>query len=102
MVSWRSHAWQERGGCGDQDVVVGLIGRLADVAVTSSQDVQILACLDTLKCVVMYSYVPPEALAAFIVCVCRVVNLASVSGEAWDAARKLLGTHLGHSALYSL
>ena len=65
---------------------------------------------------VTYSYLPPEALVPFITCVCKVpphatlltthssqvVNLPSLSTEAWDTTRKLLGTHLGHSALYNL
>ena len=88
----------------DQEVVAGLIVSLSCLATNSSKDQEILSCLDVLKSVVTYSYVPPEALFPFISCACHVVNLPSqsLSSEAWDTTRKLLGTHLGHSALYNL
>ena len=86
----------------DQDVVAGLIVCLSRLATNSTTDQEILSCLDVLKAVVTYSYVPPEALFPFISCACQVVNLPSLSSEAWDTMRKLLGTHLGHSALYNL
>ena len=86
----------------DQEVVAGLIVSLSCLATNSTKDQEILSCLDVLKSVVTYSYVPPEALFPFISCTCQVVNLPSLSSEAWDTTRKLLGTHLGHSALYNL
>ena len=85
-----------------QAVVVRFIVRLAQISCNSNSDKEILQCLDILKCVVMYSYVPPEALVPFISCVCRVVNLSNVSSDAWDTMRKMMGTHLGHSALFQL
>jgi len=87
----------------NQTVVVRFIIRLAQISCcNSSNDEEILQCLDILKCVVMYSFVPPEALVPFISCVCTVVNLPNVSTDAWDTMRKMMGTHLGHSALYQL
>ena len=77
-------------------------GRLGQLSCSSATDQEILLCLSILKCVVMYNYVPPGALVPFITCVCCVVNLPSVAGDAWDTMRKLMGTHLGHSALYQL
>ena len=50
----------------------------------------------------MYSYVPAEALVPYISCLCKVVNLSNIATDAWDTMRKLMGTHLGHSALYQL
>jgi len=85
-----------------QAVVIRFIIRLAQISCNSSSDKEILQCLDILKCVVMYSYVPPEALVHFVSCVCRVVNLSNVSSDAWDTMKKMMGTHLGHSALYQL
>ena len=90
----------------DQEVVAGLIVSLSCLATNSStnssKDQEILSCMDVLKSVVTYSYVPPEALFPFISCACQVVNMPTLSSEAWDTMRKLLGTHLGHSALYNL
>jgi len=86
----------------NQAVVIRFILRLAQISCNSSNDQEILQCLDILKCVVMYSYVPPEALVHFVSCVCRVVNLSNISSDAWDTMKKMMGTHLGHSALYQL
>ena len=74
-------------------------GRLGQLSCSSATDQEILLCLSILKCVVMYNYVPPGALVPFITCVCCLVNLPSVAGDAWDTMRKLMGTH---SALYQL
>lgn len=65
-------------------------------------DQEILQCLEIFKCVIMYSFVPAEALVPYISSLCKVVNLSSVASDAWDTMRKLMGTHLGHSALYQL
>ena len=54
-----------------------------------------MLCLEIFKCIVMYSYVPPEALVSYITCLCKVVNLSSIASDAWDTMRKLMGTHLG-------
>ena len=85
-----------------QPVVVSLIVRLDQLSCNSDNDQEILLCLEIYKCIVMYSYVPPEALVPYISCLCKVVNLANISSDAWDTMRKLMGTHLGHSALYQL
>ena len=49
-----------------------------------------------------YSYIPKEALQTFICTLCRVVNVEIHCTEAWRIMGQLMGTHLGHSALYSL
>ena len=49
-----------------------------------------------------YSYVPKEALPAFISTLCRVVNMEEHCNEAWRIMSSLMATHLGHSALYNL
>ena len=86
-----------------QTVVSALILNLARLSSTTSMsDSDILLSLEVFKCIIMYSYVPPEALVPFISCICKVVNLNNISSEAWDTMRKLMGTHVGHSALYQL
>ena len=85
-----------------QPVISRLILLLSRLSCSSSSDREILLCLEIFKCIVMYSYVPPGALVPYISCLCRVVNLADIATDAWDTMRKLMGTHLGHSALYQL
>jgi len=86
----------------DPEVVAKLIACLSHVTCASKSDPEILRCLETFNCVVVYSYVPPEALGYIISCLCRVVNLAELTKDAWNTMRNLMGTHLGHSALYNL
>merc|ERR1719347_228927 len=45
----------------DQEVIVILIQSLASIACTSGEDKEILKCLHNIKCIVMYSFVPPPA-----------------------------------------
>ena len=85
-----------------QTVVSALILNLDRLSCNSKSDTNILLSLEIFKCIIMYSYVPPGALVPFISCLCKVVNLATVASEAWDTMRKLMGSHLGHSALYQL
>ena len=86
----------------DQHEVVSLIIKLARLSCSTNNDQEILLCLEIFKCIIMYSFVPAEALVPYISSLCKVVNLASVATDAWDTMRKLMGTHLGHSALYQL
>jgi len=86
----------------DSEVVAKLIACLSHVTCASKNDPEILRCLETFNSVVVYSYVPPEALADLIASLCRVVNLAELTKDAWNTMRNLMGTHLGHSALYNL
>ena len=102
LLSFTSNMVKYNSAYMGQPVIISLILRLARLSCASSSDTEILLCLDIFKCVVMYSYVPPDALVPYISCLCRVVNLATIANDAWDAMRKLLGTHLGYSALYQL
>ena len=85
----------------DPEVICSLVTGFSRIcAKGKSEDVQsCLTCLDSIIC---YNYIPKEGLSAVIYLLCRVVNLEQHSLEAWKIARHLLGTHLGHSALYSL
>ena len=79
-----------------------LLSELSRLSSDSSGDREILLCLEIFKCVIMYSFVPKDAVVPYISLLCRVVNLANIAAESWDTMRKLMGTHLGHSALYQL
>jgi len=86
----------------DPDVVSNLVHTLSIHACTTTRDNEIKSILEIFKCVVMYSFVPSEALLQFVSCLCRVVNLKEVCQDAWNTMRSLMGTHLGHSALFNL
>jgi hypothetical protein len=42
------------------------------------RNTEILSCLEIFKCIVMYNFVPSDALVMFVSCLCRVVNLKEV------------------------
>lgn len=85
----------------DSDVVCSFIAAFSRIcAVGKAEEIELcLTCLDAIIC---YKNIPKEGLFTFICLLCRVVNLEQHCTEAWRISRNLLGTHQGHSALYSL
>ncbi|KAJ8283454.1 hypothetical protein COCON_G00023040 [Conger conger] len=63
---------------------------------TSSTDIEV--ALQVLDAVVCYNCLPSDSLSVFISTLCRTVNVK----EFWKLMRKVLGTHLGHSAIYTM
>ncbi|ELT92478.1 hypothetical protein CAPTEDRAFT_148419 [Capitella teleta] len=55
--------------------------------------------MDTVLC---YTYLPSDALHPVTVCLCKIVNVEKFSQDTWMLMRKLLGTHLGHSGIYTM
>ena len=58
------------------------------------RDDEIKSTLEIFKCVVMYSFVPSEALLQFVSCLCRVVNLKEVTGQGCGSGSKAPMDHL--------
>lgn len=85
----------------DEEVVNGLLVNTCELS-TSNQQVIVLKCLDVLDKIVCYSNLPTESLAVFIAAVCRTVNQEEYCQKSWKIMRNLLGTHMGHSALYTM
>ena len=61
-----------------KNVFTGVINPLLNTF-SHLRDNEIKSILEIFKCVVMYSFVPSEALLQFVSCLCRVVNLKEVS-----------------------
>ncbi|CAL8137087.1 unnamed protein product [Orchesella dallaii] len=61
-----------------------------------------IACITLLSNIVMYSMIPPSTLQTVIATLCRTVNNYTLCKPTWKVMRNLLGTHLGHSGLYTL
>lgn len=85
----------------DPEVICSFIVAFSRIC-TNSKAEGVKLCLNSLDAVICYNYIPKEGLFAFICLLCRVVNLEEHCTEAWRISRNLMGTHLGHSALYSL
>uniref|UniRef100_A0A8C9EYR4 Tuberin n=1 Tax=Pavo cristatus TaxID=9049 RepID=A0A8C9EYR4_PAVCR len=58
--------------------------------------------LQVLDAVVCYNCLPSENLPVFIITLCRTINVKELCEPCWKLMRNLLGTHLGHSAIYNM
>ncbi|XP_072125169.1 tuberin isoform X4 [Mobula birostris] len=58
--------------------------------------------LQVLDAVVCYNSLPSESLPGFIITLCHTVNVKEFCESCWKLMRKVLGTHLGHSAIYTM
>ncbi|XP_072838442.2 tuberin isoform X1 [Pogona vitticeps] len=58
--------------------------------------------LQVLDAVVCYNCLPSETLRAFIITLCWTINVKELCEPCWKLMRNLLGTHLGHSAIYNM
>nr|XP_061792196.1 tuberin-like [Nerophis lumbriciformis] len=67
---------------------------------TSSTDIEL--ALQVLDAVVCYNCLPSDSLGVFIITLCRTVNVKEFCESCWKLMRKVLGTHLGHSAIYTM
>ncbi|KAM9314058.1 tuberin isoform 2-T2 [Pholidichthys leucotaenia] len=67
---------------------------------TSSTDIEV--ALQVLDAVVCYNCLPSDSLIVFIITLCRTVNVKEFCESCWKLMRKVLGTHLGHSAIYTM
>lgn len=86
----------------DQEIVSGLVQNICLLCCNSPVQQVVLACLQVLDTIVCYSNLPPDSLATFIGALCRTVNMEVYCPTSWKIMRNLLGTHLGHSSLYTM
>ncbi|TRY86200.1 hypothetical protein DNTS_030238 [Danionella cerebrum] len=67
---------------------------------TSYTDIEV--ALQVLDAVVCYNCLPSESLSVFIITLCRTITIKEFCESCWKLMRKVLGTHLGHSAIYTM
>ncbi|XP_068103396.1 tuberin [Hyperolius riggenbachi] len=67
---------------------------------TSSYDIEV--SLKVLDAVVCYNCLPSESVPTFVITLCRTINVKELCEHCWKLMRNLLGTHLGHSAIYTM
>ncbi|XP_073414500.1 tuberin isoform X5 [Dendrobates tinctorius] len=67
---------------------------------TSSYDIEV--SLKVLDAVVCYNCLPSESIPIFVITLCRTINVKELCETCWKLMRNLLGTHLGHSAIYTM
>lgn len=86
----------------DENIVSGLIQNICHLCYYSNSQKVVLGCLEALDAIVCYSNLQPDSLETFIIALCRSVNAESFCEMSWKIMRQLLGTHMGHSALYTM
>ncbi|KAE8579001.1 hypothetical protein XENTR_v10023871 [Xenopus tropicalis] len=67
---------------------------------TSPYDIEV--SLKVLDAVVCYNCLPSESIPIFVMTLCRTINVKELCEPCWKLMRNLLGTHLGHSAIYTM
>ncbi|XP_078611279.1 tuberin-like isoform X3 [Branchiostoma floridae x Branchiostoma japonicum] len=95
----------------DEEIVAGLVRHTCNVCNQANSEEEIEASLRVLDAVVCYSCLPSESLYQFITTLCRTINVDKFCQTSWKGLnchlhmqlmRNLLGTHLGHSSIYTM
>ncbi|NXM01717.1 TSC2 protein, partial [Tyrannus savana] len=88
--------------CYLEDYVADMVHKICLLCVQTSSSVDIEISLQVLDAVVCYNCLPSENLPVFIITLCRTINVKELCEPCWKLMRNLLGTHLGHSAIYNM
>ncbi|XP_074867240.1 tuberin isoform X8 [Carettochelys insculpta] len=88
--------------CYLEDYVADMVHMICLLCIQTSSSVDIEVSLQVLDAVVCYNCLPSESLPVFIITLCRTVNVKELCEPCWKLMRNLLGTHLGHSAIYTM
>ncbi|EMP36911.1 Tuberin [Chelonia mydas] len=88
--------------CYLEDYVADMVHMICLLCIQTSSSVDIEVSLQVLDAVVCYNCLPSESLPVFIITLCRTINVKELCEPCWKLMRNLLGTHLGHSAIYNM
>nr|XP_056722512.1 tuberin [Euleptes europaea] len=88
--------------CYLDDYVADMVHMICLLCFQTSSAVDIEVSLQVLDAVVCYNCLPSETLRVFIITLCRTINVKELCEPCWKLMRNLLGTHLGHSAIYNM
>ncbi|XP_034935459.1 tuberin [Chelonus insularis] len=86
----------------DEEIVSGLVQYTCHLCCCSNSADVVSGCLSTLETIVGYHKLQADSLQTFIAALCKSVNVESYCSISWEIMRKLLGTHMGHSALCTM
>ncbi|XP_066496483.1 tuberin isoform X3 [Tiliqua scincoides] len=88
--------------CYLDDYIANMVHMICLLCVQTSSAVDIEVSLQVLDAVVCYNCLPSGTLPVFIITLCRTINVKELCEPCWKLMRNLLGTHLGHSAIYNM
>ncbi|XP_067929120.1 tuberin-like isoform X2 [Watersipora subatra] len=86
----------------EEDSSVELFQMCCEICNKSRSEKEIQRCLLVLENIIKYYYVKSDALLPLCMTLSRTVLTESFVQSSWKLMRELLGTHLGHSALFTL
>ncbi|EZA47091.1 Tuberin [Ooceraea biroi] len=113
----------------DEDVISGLVQSISHLCYYSNNTEVVSGCLEALDAIMCYSNLQSDSLQTFIIALCRSVNVETYCQTSWKIVtlivlsflciyckwmlgiliyedvkimRNLLGTHMGHCALYTM
>ncbi|XP_066131358.1 tuberin isoform X7 [Saccopteryx bilineata] len=88
--------------CYLDEYIASMVHKICLLCVQTVSPMDIEVSLQVLDAVVCYNCLPAESLPLFIVTLCRTINVKELCEPCWKLMRNLLGTHLGHSAIYNM
>ncbi|XP_069762600.1 tuberin isoform X2 [Narcine bancroftii] len=88
--------------CYLDEIVAQIVHKICVLCNLTTVPTDIEVSLQVLDAVVCYNSLPSESLPGFIITLCRTVNVKEFCESCWKLMRKVLGTHLGHSAIYTM
>ncbi|XP_029054023.2 tuberin isoform X1 [Osmia bicornis bicornis] len=86
----------------DEDIISGFVRYICHLCYYSNSNEVVSGCLEALDAIVCYSNLQSDSLQTFIIALCGSVNVETYCQISWKIMRNLLGTHMGHSALYTM
>ncbi|XP_076271400.1 TSC complex subunit tuberin isoform X2 [Rhynchophorus ferrugineus] len=86
----------------DESIIIDFIHHICLLCQPTTQDSTIKSCLKVLSSIVAFSNMSPQCLPTFIGSLCQTVVREKHSRDSWPIMKNLLGTHLGHSAIYTM
>ncbi|KYM81590.1 Tuberin [Atta colombica] len=105
----------------DEDIISGLVQYISHLCYYSNNTEVVSGCLEALDAIMCYSNLQSDSLQTFIIALCRSVNVETYCqtiNKIWSIyiyyilyytlymvlqiMRNLLGTHMGHCALYTM
>ncbi|XP_068919003.1 tuberin isoform X7 [Petaurus breviceps papuanus] len=88
--------------CYLDEYIASMVHMICLLCIRTASSVDIEVSLQVLDAVVCYNCLPSESLPVFIITLCRTINVKELCEPCWKLMRNLLGTHLGHSAIYNM
>ncbi|GFS23751.1 tuberin-like [Elysia marginata] len=86
----------------DEDVLSGLVQQTCLIPNSKLREDELNRCLEVMDAIICYSYLPSDSLYYFVAALCHTVDKGACSEHSWQLMKKLLGTYLGHSTVFTM